>query len=282
MTTRPFVGHLSPAIILAVLAGASWAVAQEMVAPPANAPATVEWNAGQGRLSLQYHGTMILDATISAEDSDGREVEEVTVKLEPTETVDDKVEQRLKFVLAKPEKGVELVLRGTVHGSEEAFPAETRSEAQDRFPYVRNSVGLSHNLRNNVVYDRRWDWVLIGPEDGATRIQPKLVEEQRITFAWESRGSSVEILFRPRLYQKHKMIEHFEPWTYKPWKGSVSGYCTWWAYKHGFNQEVLDAVVDVFAEKKSLGRRTSATLVINIYSWTTAARSAMAAARRIG
>ena len=230
MTTRAFVRQLSLLTILAVLAGTSWTDAQEMIKPPVNAPATVEWNAWQGRLSLRYHGTTILDATARAEDADGHKVKGFAVELEPTETLGDKVEQRLKFITAKPEEGIELVLCGTVLGSEEAFPAETRGEAQNRFPYVRNSVGLSHNLRNNALYDRRWDWVLIGPDDGATRIAPKLVEEQQITFSWESRGSSLEILFRPRFYQRHKMIEHFKPWTYKPWKGSVSGYCTWWAY----------------------------------------------------
>ena len=116
------------------------------VAPPPNAPAAAQRNARDGRLLLRYHGTVILDATIGAEDAGGREVQRVAVKLEPAETLGDKVQQRLKFVPAKPQEGVELVLRGTVTGSEEAFPAETLSEAQERFPYVRNSVGLSHNL----------------------------------------------------------------------------------------------------------------------------------------
>jgi len=165
-------------IISAVLAGGSWAVAQEIIEPPVNAPATVEWNAGQGRLSLRYHGTTILDATIRAEDADGCEVEGVAVKLGRLEIFGDKVEQRLKFVPAKQQEGVKLVLLGTVTGSEEAFPAETLCEAQKRFPYVRNSVGLSHNLRNNAVYDRHWDWVLIGPPDGKTHIKPKLVGVQ--------------------------------------------------------------------------------------------------------
>lgn len=249
MTASAFVRQLSLLTILAVLASTPWAVAQKTVEPPANAPAAVEWNAGQGRLSLRYHGTMILNATIRAEDADGDEVEGVAVKLERAATVDDKVEQRLKFVLAEPQEGVELVLRGTVLGSEEAFPAETRSEAQDRFPYVRNSVGLSHNLRNNAVYDRRWDWVLIGPPDGQTHIKPKLKEKERITFSWESRGSDLEVVFRPRFYQKHKDLKYYQPWTYKVWKGSVSGYCTWWAYKSGFSQNTLDEIVDVFSAK---------------------------------
>ena len=219
-------------------------------APPPNAPATVEWNAQAGRLSLRYHGGVILDATVGAEDASGHAAAGVEVKLEPTVTPGEKVEQRLEFVLVKPQEGVTLVLRGAASGSEEAFPAETSSEAQKRFPLVRTSVGLSHNLRNNAVYDRRWDWVLIGPADGATRIQPEREEKQRITFTCESRGASLELVFRPRFYQKHKDIAHFEPWTYKAWKGSLTGYCTWWAYKGDFSQTTLDRIVDVFAEKK--------------------------------
>ena len=239
-----------PTVVCMILTvGISGAVEEHKTEPPANAPAQVEWSAEKGRLFLRYHGTLILDATIHAEDADGREVQGIVVKLEPTETLGDKVEQRLKFVPATPREGVTLVLHGTVIGSKEAFPAETRCEAQKRFPYVRNSVGLSHNLRNNALYDRHWDWVLIGPADGGTRIQPKLVEERRITFSWESRGTGLELIFRPRFYQKHKEIEHFTPWTYRVWKGTLTGYCTWWAYRNGFSQTTLDEVVDVFVEK---------------------------------
>ena len=252
MTARAVLTPLSLLTIWVLLAGAPCAVGQKTTEPPPNAPATVEWDAGQGRLSLRYHGAVILDGGILAEDAAGRPVAGVEVKLEPAETRDpkEKVEQRLKFTLAKPQEGVKLVLRGTAAGSEEAFPAETPSEAQKRFPLVRNSVGLSHNLRNNALYDRRWDWVLTGPADGATRIQPKVANRQGITFAWESRGPAIELVFRPRFYQKHRGLAKFEPWTYSVWKGSVTGYCTWWAYRGGFSQKTLDAIVDVFAEKK--------------------------------
>ena len=246
---RTLVRHLYRAAIVIALASSAWAGTPEAVEPPPNAPATVEWNAQAGRLSLRYHGSVILDATVGAEDASGRAVAEVEVKLEPTVNPGEKVEQRLKFGLAVPQEAVRLVLRGTVTGSEEAFPAETLGEAQKRFPLVRNSVGLSRNLRNNAVYDRRWDWLLIGPPDGATRIRPKLVEERRTAFAWESRGSTLELVFRPRFYQKHRGIANFEPWTFQVWKGPVTGYCTWWAYRDGFSQKTLDAIADVFAEK---------------------------------
>ena len=155
----------------------------------------MEWKAAEATLRLRYHDTVILNATLGAEDAGGRKVEGVAVNLERTETPGEKVEQRLKFVPSKPQEGVNLVLRGTVVGSDEAFPAETLSEAQKRFPFVRNSVGLSRNLRNNAVYDRRWDWVLTGPPDGQTRIRPTDGKQGQLAFSWESRGPTLELVF---------------------------------------------------------------------------------------
>jgi alpha-galactosidase len=222
--------------------------AAEPIQPPPNAPTTVEWNARASRLSLRYHGAVILDATVHAEA--GNAVAEAEVKLDPAETTGEKVEQRLRFTLAKPQDGVKLVLRGTATASDEAFPAETSGPAQKRFPLVRNSVGLSRNLRNNALYDRRWDWLLAGPDDGATRILLKATGHQDITYAWESRGPAIELVFRPRFYQKHRNLAKFKPWTYPVWKGPVTGYCTWWAYKYDFTQKTLHELVEVFTQKK--------------------------------
>ncbi len=256
MTARAFVRLSSLLGILAILALVPGGLAQQSVEAPPNTPATVAWDAVQSRLRLRYHGDLIFDATIRTEDSKGRLVADGEVKLKSATAPGDKVEQRLEFVPTKPQAGVKLVLRGIVTGSEEAFPAETAGEVQKRFPLVRNSVGLSRNLRNNAVYDRRWDWVLVGPSDAATRIQPTLTPSPspkgrgETRFSWESRGSTVELVFRPRFYQKHREIANFEPWTYRVWKGSITGYCTWWAYRDGINQKTLDSLVDVFAEKR--------------------------------
>ena len=256
---------------MTMLALAPVASAGMPVAPPPNAPATVAWDAAQGSLTLRYHDAVIFNGVIRAEDVAGRMVAGVGIKLEPSDTSDGgKIEQCLKFVADKPRDAVRLVLRGTVTGSQEAFPAETDNEVQKRFPLVRTSVGLSRNLRNNAVYDRRWDWMLAGPADGATTLQPDSrsvgvpptssangtsdavrgqSDRQTIAFSWESRSAAVELVFRPRFYQKHKELAYFEPWTYQVWKGPVTGYCTWWAYRDGFNQKTLDEVVDVFVRK---------------------------------
>ncbi len=221
------------------------------IAPPPNAPAAVEWNAATGKLSLKYHGGTIFEAAVTAQDADGKPLPDAAVKLEPADSRDakDKVEQRLKFTLAEAKEGAELVLRGTVTGSAEAFPAETQGATRQGLPVIRTSVGLSRSLRNNAVYDRRWDWALVGPGNGMTRILPKQAGKKEICFDWNSRGPSLELTFRPRFYQKHKELPGFEPWTYEVWRDSVTGYCTWWPYRHGISQEVIGSLVDVFAEK---------------------------------
>ncbi len=270
---------------MALLALIPGAFAQQAAEAPPNAPATVAWDAARGRLTLRYHGTMIFDGTVRAEDVAGKAAAGAVAKLEQAaDSADGKIEQSLRFTQAEPKDGVMLVLRGTVNASREAFPAETDCEAQKRFPLVRNSAGLSHNLRNNAVYERRWDWVLVGPADGMTRIEPGSSNKDRaetsadasrsvgvpptsssngtpdpervkfdkksIAFTWESRGTALELVFRPRFYQKHKELKDFEPWTYQVWKAPVTGYCTWWAYRDGFSQKTLDEVVDVFVEKR--------------------------------
>ena len=249
MTTRTLATCGWAALVVLLAVGSALA-AGEGVQAPANAPAEVEWDAGTGRLRLRYHGLAILDATVTARGADGKALPAPAIRMEPKTADGEKVAQTLRFSLAKPADGLTVVLDGTVTASKEAFPAETLSEAQKRFACIRTSVGPSRNLRNNAVYDRRWDWVLTGPGDGRTRIEPAGRHPARgRAFAWSSRGAAVELVFRPRFYQKHKDLPHFKPWTYDVWKGSVTGYCTWWSYRGGFTQKTLDTMLNVFREK---------------------------------
>ena len=243
-----FVRVVSLAVLTTMSIASIARAADEQPAAPPNKPAAVEWDAEEGRLTLSYHGGKILEATVEGKDAGG---EPLAVKLEKTTGDDqDKVEQTLTFSTADPTPGATLTLRGVVTGSGEAFPAETENEAQQRFRMVRNSVGLSRSLRNNAVYDRRWDWVLVGPADGATRIAPTSDGDQQRTFTLQSTGGQIELVFRPRFYQKHKELNYYTPWTYNVWEGSLSGYCTWWSYRAGFDQKTLDALLKVFVEKR--------------------------------
>lgn len=237
--------------MVCALAGAGVGLrAAAEVTPPPNAPAEVRWDAGKDTLQLRYHGGVIFDGTIRAEDAAGKTVTGAEIKLEPTQTVGEKVEQRLKLVLAGPRDGVKLVMSGVVTCSAEAFPAETQGAAQRRFPVVRTSVGLSRSRRNNAIYDRRWDWMLAGPDEGATRILPKTAGKKEIAFAWESQGAVLDLVFRPRFYEQHKKLPGYKPWTYEIRKDSITGYCTWWPYRERISQEVIGKLVDVFAEKR--------------------------------
>ena len=69
MRTNALARAWSVLTMLAVLAGATVALAQKTVEPPPNAPATITWDAAQGKLSLRYHGKVIFDGTVRAEDA---------------------------------------------------------------------------------------------------------------------------------------------------------------------------------------------------------------------
>jgi len=56
------------------LSGVALAASTQEVVPPPNAPATIEWNAEQGRLLLRYHDTPILAAAVDVENADGERI----------------------------------------------------------------------------------------------------------------------------------------------------------------------------------------------------------------
>ena len=220
------------------------------VSDPPNAAAKQIWDSANGAFRLTYNGDIIFEATVAVRDANGiRSPRPDEIAFRDDATQGDKVEQRLRFYLLKASHGVELVLRGRVNASDEAFPAETLSEAQTRFPMIRNSVGLSDNLRNNAVYDRRWDWELTGPADGYTRIKPIQATMGCLAFSWESRGSSIELIFRPHFYRKHKNLRYFEPWNYRIRKDSITGWCSWWAYRGACTEADIIQLAKVMEEK---------------------------------
>jgi len=63
------------------------------------------------------------------------------------------------------------------------------------------------------------------------------------------RGKNGGTLLPAAFYQRHKNLPHYEPWTYKVWKGSIAGWCSWWAYRRDFDQPTLERVVKVLAEQ---------------------------------
>jgi len=212
-----------------------------------NVPADVVWERGAPGFGLTYRGGKIFDAELLLRDGEGwRAVHRGEVAVEAFSTGRKKIEQCIALTARD---GQELLLRGTVFGGAEALAAETGSDAQKRFPLIRTAAGRSRSLRNNAVYDRTCDWVLIGPGDGRTTIEPVGPDGAERRFSWSSRGRSIELFFRPLFYQRHKNLPHYEPWTYPMWKGSIAGWCSWWAYRRGFDQQTLEKVVRIFADQ---------------------------------
>jgi alpha-galactosidase len=237
---------------------------------PANAAGDLTVGVRDGTFSLRYHDHVIVkgqifvlvggkEVTLSRADARVRYRAEVPPGQKgPVVSVEPSVEkgvsasyvrvvtQRIVFSCQTP-----LVIRAEAVTSEEGLAAELGRRAQEEFPLIRNTVGApSRNLRNDAVYDRKWDWVASFTSDTSTpRISPSKDARSERRFRIEVGGNSVELDFRPRYYQAHKNIRYFEPWTYRIWPQSVAGWCSWWPYRTGINEQIVAQIADVFSQK---------------------------------
>ena len=213
------------------------AIVRDHPPPPPNQSAAAVWDSETGDLRLRYNDQTILEIRAKSADAGAVRYSEVLGSMPG-------VTQRITL------RGQGLKLTGTVRASVEAFPCETCGAAQQKLPLVRTSHGLSRSLRNNAVYDRRWDWELELPADGTVRILPLNEAAESRTFSLScTGGNSIELVFRPHFYQKHKNIRFFEPWTYRLPKECVAGWCSWWAYRQDFNEQQYRDLVRVWGEK---------------------------------
>ncbi len=179
------------------------------------------------KIQVQYNGTTIAEGKYPDRKPEVHE-----------ETENGKLTERIHFFAP---------IRLHVKTSGEAFASETLGPAQERFRVVRNSDGPSHNLRNNAIYDRKFDWMLEGPGD-LTYIEPKTKTEFEITTS--------DLVFRPRYYQRHKNITFFEPWKKPVRRDSVTGWCSWWAYYGDIDEKTVFEAARIFSEKlKPFGYR---------------------------
>ena len=208
------------------------------IAPP-NEPAIVE--IASDRIVIRYGGGVIFEGTISASAAPAR----VTVNAYRTE---DAVDQVIALT-ASPSAGP-LELAGTVTASAEAFPAEADRPLRG-MQVVRHASGLSRNLRNHAVYDRRWDWALSVDDQPRTRtrVTPVLAAATARTFRLEASGREILLRFRPRFYQQHRGLRYFEPWTYAIWPSPVAGWCSWFAFFDKVNEDDIRRTADVVAAR---------------------------------
>jgi len=245
---------LLPALILALAASAA---AQTPEVDPISAalaePATPAWNADEGKLSVTYGTETLFEGAVTVRAAEGEELRAARpgeVLFTPAQTLEGRTEQHWKLELAPGSGLYELSLAGQLHTSAEGLAAEMRGAAQQRLPLVRTSVGQSRSLRNNAVYDRHWDWLLVGPGDGATRIGQARPQGASLNFHWESHGPTVELTFRPLWFQQHRNLSAYRPWTYKVFKDPIGGWCSWWAYRDAIDAAQLGAVAQALAAQR--------------------------------
>jgi len=208
-------------------------------APPPNAPASV--TVAGDRVTVDYHGTRIFDGRIANPDA----LRGYTLE---TFDRDGAVSQVLALTARSGRVPVELA--GTVTASDQAFPAEADRPLRASLPIVRHASGLGRNLRNQAVYDRRFDWALSVDDQPRTRtrVTPRDEGDGRRTFAFESRGSEILLRFRPRFYQRHRGLAFFEPWTYDVWRSPIVGWVSWFAFYADVTEADIKRTADIMSD----------------------------------
>lgn len=208
-------------------------VPQRHTAPP-NAPATVLVRGAE--VELRYQGVTILRARLSSTGTAPR-----------LRTLVDSSGGRITQVVSWTAGDDRVTLRGTIHGTSDAIAVDA-DPREDGVPIVRHSVGPSYNRLNRGVYARSGDWLLSLDFPSTAQVTP-VAGGDSSAFAVEAVGGEVTLRFRPRFYQKHRNLAHYEPWTYAPWSRSVAGWTSWYAYRDRIIEADVHAAVDAIAER---------------------------------
>ena len=135
------------------------------------------------------------------------------------------------------------VIEGTFYTSDQAFATDTNRTHLERFRVVRNSDGPSYSLLNTAVYDRGQDFLLEGLS-GTTTIEPLAPGKFKVVI----RGPQIGIQVTPHYYQAFKNIRFFEPWKHPLTHESKAGWCSWWAYRDGIDEQSTLAAAAAFAK----------------------------------
>jgi alpha-galactosidase len=227
---------LAAAALLAGALSAQTPAPSAGIVPPPNEPAKIEIK--DGRIAATYAGRMIFEGTIAGDPG----------KIQTRSRVyrtGDRIEQIVYFFGGgRPP----LKLEGLVRGSEEAFACEAdRRDRRGAGPLiVRHVSGRSRSLLNRAVYDRASDWVLSVDSGPAATVAPE--GDTAGAFRLAASGNEIILRFRPRFYQKHRGLSFFEPWTYKPWPGSVAGWISWFAFYADITEKDVVETAAVFSE----------------------------------
>src|SRR5690606_3538721 len=126
-----------------------------------------------------------------------------------------------------------MTIKGTIRAGIESFACEADRRIEGT-QVVRHTYGPSHSLLNRAVYDRHSDWLFSADHSytsASLKIVPLAADSYGVTYSLSMTGNEVTFRFRPRYYQVHRGLRHFEPWNYDVWREPVAGWCSWFAYK---------------------------------------------------
>lgn len=195
-------------------------------------------SASTGRVSLHYEGRAVVDGGVTGESGAVPEFRSVT------SDANGPITQVLKWTATgRGRVTVSLV----VSASADAIAAEVDRVAETT-PVVRASIGQSHNTRNRAVYDRARDWVVSIDAGSTLTVTPQTATASGTTFRLDASGSEIVLRFRPRYYQKHRGLKYFEPWTFQPWRRSVTGWTSWYAFRDDVTQKDIEETSAVLAD----------------------------------
>ena len=143
-----------------------------------------------------------------------------------------------------------IALNGAITAGNESIACE--SEPKDGLRYVRHVVGLSHNLRNQAVYDRSHDWLIsFDNYYNTVSISPFSISDSFTRYAFSVTGTEIIIRFKPQYYRAHRGLKYFEPSTYSVWKKPIVGWCSWFAYFDNIDEEKIRHAADIISKKLS-------------------------------
>jgi len=217
-----------------LLSGGSLSLAQPTGEPPNVASALAESPAG---VTLTYEGRRIADAEVNGGGA-------VAERRQVTNVANGAVTQVVKWT-AQGRGRINVHL--AVAASPDAIAVEVDRGA-DTLPLVRASIGPSHSLRNRAIYDRSRDWVLSVDAGATLTIEPLAPSSWGTSFLMTASGSEVVLRFRPRYYQKHRGLKYFQPWTFQPWKRSVTGWTSWYAFRDNVTQRDITETAAVIKD----------------------------------
>lgn len=206
---------------------------------PANSPGILKIEGN--RVTLDYGGNEIMEVTVDGAGHD------FTIK----ELKDTRSEKVSHIFTITSTGGNPLRLTGLITAGLESIACEADRKIRGT-QIVRHTFGPSRNLLNRAVYDRTSDWLLSADQsytsDNLTVI-PEETDTISKSYRLEMTGNQVTFRFRPHYFQKHRGLAYFEPWKYQVWKGSVAGWCSWFAFKTGITEENIKQTADIISEK---------------------------------